>query len=52
MQRKGKRMKRHVILRTIFAVLTVQTIFGQTSDAFAYACNDRHYVNSSSHWEH
>jgi hypothetical protein len=25
---------------------------GQTREAFAYACNDRHYVNSSGHFVH
>ena len=37
-----------------YFVLAVVLVIGagQPSAAFAYACNNRHYVNSSGHWVH
>jgi hypothetical protein len=40
------------MLRLAGAVALVAVFAGQSSDALAYACNNRHYVNSSGHWVH
>lgn len=40
------------MLRFLGAVALVAVSVGQPSGAFAYACNDRHYVNSSGHVVH
>jgi hypothetical protein len=39
-------------MRTILAITILFCVFGQISDANAYACNNRHYVNSSGHVVH
>ncbi|MGO9427368.1 DUF3761 domain-containing protein [Rhodoblastus sp.] len=40
------------ITRAILAALLVLAVVGQSTGAFAYACNAGHYVNSSGHWVH
>ena len=40
------------MLRSLFMAAIIAASFGQSSEAFAYACNNRHYVNSSGHWVH
>ena len=40
------------MLRFLVAAAVVVASAGQSSDALAYACNNRHYVNSSHHWVH
>jgi hypothetical protein len=37
------------VLRFLAAATVVAAVAGQSSDALAYACNNRHYVNSSGH---
>jgi hypothetical protein len=39
-------------MRTILVIAVLCGAFGQISDANAYACNNRHYVNSSGHLVH
>jgi hypothetical protein len=39
-------------MRTILAITVLFCVFGQVSDADAYDCNNRHYVNSSGHVVH
>jgi len=36
----------------LLAAALVIGLAGQASEAFAYACNNRHYLNSSDHWVH
>ena len=40
------------MLRTVMILAILFGTFGQVSDADAYACNNRHYVNSSRHAVH
>jgi Protein of unknown function (DUF3761) len=40
------------ITRTILVIAVLCGAFGQISDANAYVCNNRHYVNSSGHLVH
>jgi hypothetical protein len=40
------------VLRCLAAAAIVAALASQSSHALAYACNNRHYVNSSSHWVH
>ena len=39
-------------MRTVMLIAILCGIFGQVRDADAYACNNRHYVNSSGHVVH
>ena len=39
-------------MRGFLAAALVIGLVGQTREAFAYTCNDNHYVNSSGHWVH
>jgi hypothetical protein len=39
-------------MRTILIIAVLCWAFGQISEANAYACNNRHYVNSSGHLVH
>ena len=39
-------------MRTVTIIAIVCAVFGQVRDANAYACNNRHYVNSSGHVVH
>ncbi len=39
-------------MRSILVIAVLRGAFGQISDANAYACNNRHYVNSSGHLVH
>jgi hypothetical protein len=39
-------------MRALWALLVLLALAGQTHGAFAYTCNDNHYVNSSGHWVH
>ena len=39
-------------MRTVMIIAILCGIFGQVRDAHAYACNNRHYVNSSGHDVH
>ena len=43
---------KRAILAAATALLAVACVVGQISDANAYACNNRHYVNSSGHVVH
>jgi Protein of unknown function (DUF3761) len=40
------------IMRTVLIITILCGVFGQISEANAYACNNRHYVNSSGHLVH
>ena len=39
-------------MRTVALIAILCGIFGQVREAEAYACNNRHYVNSSGHVIH
>jgi hypothetical protein len=39
-------------MRTVMIIAILCGVFGQVRDANAYACNNRHYVNSSGHVVH
>jgi hypothetical protein len=39
-------------MRALWALLVLLALAGQTHGAFAYTCNDNHYVNSSGHRVH
>ena len=39
-------------MRWLPAAALVIGLAGQAGEAFAYTCNDNHYVNSSGHWVH
>jgi hypothetical protein len=39
-------------MRTVMIITILCGVFGQVRDANAYACNNRHYVNSSGHVVH
>jgi hypothetical protein len=39
-------------MRALCALLVLLALAGQTREALAYSCNDRHYVNSSGHFVH
>jgi len=40
------------MLRSLLALSMMVVLVGQSNEAFAYACNGGHYVNSSGHWVH
>ncbi len=39
-------------MRALLALLAFLAVAGQSGEAAAYACNNRHYVNSSGHIVH
>jgi hypothetical protein len=39
-------------MRTVTIIAILCGVFGQVHEANAYACNNRHYVNSSGHVVH